>query len=284
MKTQNIEDIIKVEDQIIEISEINKIIKNKDIHDIYRKKYTNTLYSTLMLSLTHESYEEEKAKDLFENIVQHYFSLNKILKRDVGIIVSSIDYLTNILNILDEPKIIEEEKSSTLAEVAVLDELTSLYLRDIFDITLKKDISESIRKNKPLSLMMIDIDDFKKVNDTYGHQKGDEVLTRIGEFLNENVREMDMAVRYGGEELAVIMPDTLLNQSFDISDRLRNDISKLRFYIENTNNEDYFNVTISIGVSQTNDLINTSEKLIATADESLYRAKNNGKNKVESYR
>ncbi|MEA3554125.1 MAG: GGDEF domain-containing protein [Campylobacterota bacterium] len=276
MKTKNIEDIIKVEDDVIEISEINKILDDKDILDMYKKNYTNTLYKTIMLSLTHESYEDEKkAKNTFEDIVKHYHDLNTILKRDIGIVVATLDYLTNIINTLDVPKIIEEGKSETLAEISTIDELTTLYLRDIFDITLKKDIDESNRTSKPLSLIMIDIDDFKKVNDTYGHQKGDEVLKNIGQLLNSNVREMDTAARYGGEELAIIMPDTLLNQAFDISDRIRDKISKLDF--------NGFGVTVSMGISQTNNSINTVEKLVGTADESLYRAKHSGKNKVEKY-
>jgi diguanylate cyclase (GGDEF)-like protein len=230
----------------------------------------------VLSSITNKKYKNNKiSKKLFNNIHKHYNNLNTTLKRDVGIIVASLDYLTNILDNLDEPKIIEEKKSKMLSEMATMDELTELYLRDIFDVILSKEINESKRNDKIVSLMIIDIDDFKKVNDEHGHQKGDEVLKCIGQLLNDNVREMDTAARYGGEELVIIMPNTTLKQAYRIADRIRADISKLEF--------DSFSIKVSIGVSQTDENINSTKKLIKTADEALYEAKNSGKNKVVRY-
>ena len=273
MKKDVLESIVDTDKEVLEISDIVKMFKNKDILKQYEKVYSDDLYNMILSSITNENYENNKfSKVLFNNIFIHYKNLNSILKRDVGIIVASLDYLTNILDDLNEPKIIEEDKSNALSEMATVDELTELYLRDIFNVILCKETNESKRTKRPLSLMMIDIDDFKKVNDTYGHQKGDEVLKKIGQLLNTNVRDMDTAARYGGEELVVIMPNTTINQAYEIADRIREDISKLKF--------ESFSVYVSIGVSQTDENINSAEKVIKAADEALYKAKNSGKNKV----
>lgn len=273
MKTKQVNDIIENEKDVFKISDIEKIVDNEHILKKYEDAYPDTLYKIIISSITHEQYEKnEDAKKIFYKIISHYKKLNTILNRDVGLVVASLDYLTNIANILDEPKIIEEDKSEVLSEMATVDELTELYLRDVFDVVLAKEISEANKNHKKLSLLMIDIDDFKKVNDTYGHQKGDEVLKKIGQLINKNIREMDMAARYGGEELVVIIPNTTIHKAFKIADRMREEISKLKF--------GDFSVTVSIGMSQTNENTRSAMSLIKVADDALYKAKNSGKNKV----
>lgn len=273
MKTQHIQDVIDMQEEVIEVSQIEKMIHDEELFHMYEEKYTNKLYKTLLKSLTHENYtDEEVAKKTFERIINHLHEMNKLLNRDVGIMVATIDYLSNIIQTLDEPKIIEEDKSETLIETSIKDQLTNLYLRDIFDVTIKKQVDESMRTGLPLSLIMLDIDDFKSINDTFGHQQGDKVLERIGTLLNENIREMDMAARYGGEELVLLLPNTKLPEAFSKAQQIREAIQNLKF--------DDFSVTVSVGVSQTNNLINTDTKLIQTADYSMYQAKNNGKNRV----
>lgn len=277
IKTQHIEDIIEIQEEVIEVSIIEKLIYDKELLEMYKKKYSDTLYSLIMKSLTHEQYSsEEKAFDTFNKIIIHLKNLNKILKRDVGISVATLDYLQNISKTLNEPKIIEEDKSDVLLESSTKDELTDLYLRDIFDITIIKAIENSKRNNFSICLTMIDIDDFKKVNDTYGHQKGDLVLKNIGEVLNSSIREMDMVARYGGEELCILMPHTKIEDALKISQRIREKIEDLDF--------DNFKVTVSMGISQTNDEINSAQSLVQTADLSLYKAKTNGKNRIEVYK
>jgi diguanylate cyclase (GGDEF)-like protein len=120
---------------------------------------------------------------------------------------------------------------------------------------------------------MIDIDDFKQVNDQYGHLVGDEVLRSVGHCINGIVREMDLAARYGGEELAIILPNSNIENAYMTGERVRKAIKKLNF--------DGFSVTVSIGVSSTDSkTINTPESVIKKADEALYRAKESGKNKT----
>ena len=89
-----------------------------------------------------------------------------------------------------------------------------------------EEISLTRRKEKPLSLAMVDVDDFKRINDIHGHQSGDKVLSEIGGIINHGIRDMDIAARYGGEELVILMPDTNIETAYDVADRIRGDIEK----------------------------------------------------------
>ena len=267
-----LEDIVEFDDRTLSLADIESIANDEKIRKRYENKHKNCLYSTILLSLTHESFQERESKSLWNKIIAHMKKLNQILGRNVGISVASLDYLTNVKNTLSEPKIIEENKSAFIAGATTKDELTGLYLREVFDVVLKKEIEEANRKNTSLCLLMIDIDDFKKINDQYGHLKGDEVLNKVGTAINDSVREMDLAARYGGEEMAVIIPRADIEQTFNAAQRIRITIEEIEF-------KD-FSVTVSIGLSQTNRHIDTPDKLINAADSALYRAKNKGKNQV----
>lgn len=267
-----LEDIVELDDRTLSLADIESIANDEKIRKRYENKYKDCLYSTILLSLTHESFQEDESKSLWNEIISHMRQLEDILGRSVGLSVASLDYLTNVKNALSEPKIIEENKSTFIAGATTKDELTGLYLREVFDVFLKKEIEEANRKNTSLCLLMIDIDDFKKINDQYGHLKGDEVLKKIGTAINNSVREMDLAARYGGEEMAVIIPRVNIEQTFNAAQRIRKTIEEIQF-------KDFF-VTVSIGLSQTNRLIDTPDKLIHAADLALYKAKNKGKNQV----
>ena len=119
---------------------------------------------------------------------------------------------------------------------------------------------------------MIDIDDFKKVNDEYGHQKGDNVLSDIGETTKRNIRQMDTAARYGGEELVVLMPNTNVDTAYEVAERIRREIEH--------SNIEKIQVTVSIGIAESSKLADTPEKIVHAADEALYQAKKNGKNQI----
>lgn len=228
-------------------------------------------HALLLLSLTNEEFTEDEAEHLWVNIQHHRKSMTQLLKRDVGISVAALDYMTNIKNVMSDPVLIEESKSNDLAEIATNDLLTGLLTRDIFDVIYSKEISITRRNEKLLSLAMIDIDDFKKINDDYGHQAGDKVLSVIGDMINKGIRDMDVAARYGGEELVILMPDTAVETAYDVANRIRGDIEKTIV--------DSITITVSIGVSEF-DHDDESDDLIKKADEALYKAKSSGKNAV----
>ena len=192
---QQIEDIVEVEDSIISMEKIDFLAHNEKAIECYESQYKSCLYSTILRSLTHEKYPEKEAESLWNSIIAHMKQMNLIIGRQIGIAVATMDYLSNIKNELSDPKIIEEGKSKFVASATTKDELTDLYLRDVFDVILKKEVAEANRTNSSLCLLMIDIDEFKVINDTYGHQEGDAVLKKLGSTLNNSVRKMDTVVR-----------------------------------------------------------------------------------------
>jgi diguanylate cyclase (GGDEF)-like protein len=230
-----------------------------------------------MFRLTHEVYAEKKAVGLWYHIVAHRENLKKKLTRDVGMLVSALDYLSNITGEISSPKIIDDSRIEEAAAMAMRDSLTGLYLRGVFEFSLERIIKEHQRYNKPLSLLMIDIDDFKKINDSLGHQTGDDVLRKIGKIIVDRVRKADFPARYGGEELVIVLPETSIDQAMIMADKLREDIYK--YFAEST-----LPITLSIGISSNNvPNITTSAELVQQADKALYVAKKTGKNKIEKY-
>ncbi|WP_404317243.1 GGDEF domain-containing protein [Malaciobacter canalis] len=271
-----VSDTIDIENSQLYICDIERLVSSRQKFKYYYEIYNDELYSLILLTLTHKSFNKKEAKQLCKEILRHKSFLQKRLKRDSGVCLATLDYLSNIKNIIYKPTIMEEKKSDFLTDSSTKDGLTNLYLRDIFDVFLKKEIDLAKRKNTIITLALIDIDDFKKINDNFGHQKGDEVLSKIGEILNDSIRQMDFAARYGGEELSIVMPNTKLEQGYKIANRVRKKIENLKF--------DDFSITVSIGLSQTSDKILDSEKIISCADKALYLAKEKGKNQVVKFK
>ena len=160
-------------------------------------------------------------------------------------------------------------------KLALIDGLTGLYNKDIFLEFLRKECDHSERHGSAFFLSIMDIDDFKAINDTHGHPIGDEVLTQLGLLFKNTIRESDVIARFGGEEFACILRENDLENINAFLDRLRTNIMGNDF-------PNQIRLTISIGLSrydpQSED---TMENLIDRADKSLYRAKRNGKNRVE---
>ena len=162
-------------------------------------------------------------------------------------------------------------------EMAITDQLTGLhnrrYMARHLD-TLMKNASDA----KPISFLIMDIDYFKAVNDTYGHDVGDEVLRDFASRIAANVRGIDLACRYGGEEFVVVMPDTDAGYAYTVAERLRQSIELTPFPISRA--PDKINVTASIGIASSNGNGDDSDKLLHRADQALYRAKREGRNRV----
>ncbi len=159
---------------------------------------------------------------------------------------------------------------------AVTDELTGLANHGRFQDLLGAEVEEVRRYQHSLGLIMLDIDDFKSVNDTYGHQQGDVVLRRVARVLADNSREVDYPARYGGEELAVILPHTDLEGAYVIAERIRTSIEALR--IPRMDGGGMLQVTASLGVAASSE--GEKNALIAEADAALYQAKRQGKNQT----
>lgn len=160
--------------------------------------------------------------------------------------------------------------------MAIKDPLTNCYNRYYFSMHLKNIIRECLAKNKKLSLMMIDVDYFKKINDNFGHHIGDECLKQIQKRIGENIRAVDLLARFGGEEFVVLLPDTEIKEAKVIAERIRSTIAEKPFDLSDSHK---VNQTVSIGVAQMS-YSESANQFIENADKCLYKAKNSGRNKV----
>lgn len=177
-------------------------------------------------------------------------------------------------------KVLENESGKLRQQVlesnnkAMLDQLTQLPNRMAYDERMQQEFARWKRYNNTLLIMVWDIDYFKKVNDTYGHQAGDKVLKVVADLLRKNLRETDFVARFGGEEFVGLMPETTLGGGFKIAEKIRASIEKLEFHYRGSN----VKVTISCGISlfMEND---TPENAFSRADKALYKAKDDGRNR-----
>ncbi len=164
--------------------------------------------------------------------------------------------------------------------MALTDPLTRLANRRQFEIVLGREISRTLNYDRPLSLIMLDIDFFKKVNDTWGHLAGDVILQKMGAMIKENFRATDMSARYGGEEFAIVLPEVGLKEATQTAENFRKYIETTKFDVEGN----VINITISLGVATFEICTGWEDpktKLVDAADQALYRAKQQGRNRVE---
>ena len=164
-------------------------------------------------------------------------------------------------------------------KLATTDGLTELYNHRYFQDMMKQQIEQSKRYNSKFSLIMIDIDYFKQFNDKYGHQAGDAVLKQVAQILKRNTRISDYVCRYGGEEMAIILPNTGFDETLNNAERIRKAVEETPFKLSLTQEGQ---VTISLGVSSYNGEEETAQDIIKRADNALYKAKENGRNQVAS--
>ncbi len=162
--------------------------------------------------------------------------------------------------------------------MALTDALTGLYNNRYFMQVFPHELVRARRYMKPLSIIMIDVDNFKKLNDTFGHPKGDQVLASLGNVLSGSLRAADFSFRYGGEEFAVILPETRLDGAFMVAENLREKIAKGVTPMMGRNSG--HSVTVSLGVAGYPSDGTTTEQLLAHADACLYKAKRQGKDRV----
>lgn len=163
-----------------------------------------------------------------------------------------------------------------LEQLAMTDELTQLANRRAFFNRADEELRRSSRYKHPLSFMMIDIDHFKNINDTYGHDAGDEALSSVAKMLTNNIRDIDFLARFGGEEFVVMMPETNLTSAVELAERLRLSVESTPCLIKEIETR----FTVSIGVASMHEDIQDINLLIKDADTAMYKAKEQGRNRV----
>jgi diguanylate cyclase len=226
----------------------------------------------------------ESAGDEIENTKSDH-DLSKVVGRLLSETRSAVDRTRAVEDQLSQAsgEIQQLRKELETAQTeANVDALTGLANRKNFDSMLARGTEEAKKDNHPLSLLVLDVDHFKKFNDTYGHQVGDQVLKLLGAVLKNNVKGQDTAARYGGEEFAVILPNTSLDNALKVAETIRVQVAG-KSVVQRNSGEKLGQITISIGVAQ---YVRGEpmEQVIHRADQALYCAKGTGRNRVVSER
>ena len=241
----------------------------------------------LRLCSSIRSFEETRLTPILA-VVRHGDTRKLVRALDIGV----NDYVTRpvdrneltarVTTQLRRKRYVDQLRSSfqVSLEMAVTDQLTGLYNRRYLASHLSAMFDRAYWTGRPLSVMVLDIDHFKNVNDTHGHDVGDKVLKEFAERIANSVRGIDLACRYGGEEFLIAMTDTDLAFASVVAERLRHEIANAKFNLNAGRDE--LNVTVSIGLSSTENgpEEDSAQKLIKRADEALYEAKSAGRNRV----
>jgi diguanylate cyclase (GGDEF)-like protein len=278
MKT--VVDPVSFRQSLLQLLEADPRDEEHLIQEFEKKKEAGyPLYSSILYILTHLSFTEAEGQRHWKRIRAHRARLRTKLGRDLGLRVALLDYFVNLNRELKNPKVIEISIYERTARSAITDGLTGLYNHGYFVLGLRREVQRARRQGLKLSVVMLDLDDFKKLNDTRGHLEGDRVLMKAASLVTESLREIDIAARYGGEEFALILPDTPRTGAFVVADRIR-----LRIHEHFKRKRGSFPVTVSGGVATFPEDGTEPDDLVKRADEGLYRSKAEGKNRIAPVR
>ncbi|MFZ3053869.1 MAG: diguanylate cyclase [Sulfuricurvum sp.] len=205
---------------------------------------------------------------------------DSIEEEEYGLSLGAVDYITkpihpSIVKARVKTHITLKRQYDLLKTMAVRDQLTGLYNRHYLVDMMAAKVSEAKRHEQPLCVIMVDIDHFKEINDSFGHLEGDKVLQKIAQILKNEARREDVVARFGGEEMVIILNNCSLPEASLKAEKLR---KKIEF-----SEPEGIAISASFGIVQMNEVNNTCEKLFKCADDALYKAKELGRNRVEVY-
>ncbi len=239
------------------------------------------IYRHLLFVLTHLDFSGRKAKTHWKNLLSDWEELARKAAATIDLRVVALHYFLQVQKQLKNPTVVEIKFLQETKGSAVLDELTRTYNYRYFQDRIAQEIKAVHRYGRGLSLIMIDIDDFKKFNDRNGHLAGNVALKKIAQVFKRCVRAVDVVCRYGGEEFAIILPETLRKGALAAAEKIRMKVEKAP--IPGKETKPRKTVTVSLGVAAVPTDASNAEELIERADAALYRAKASGKNRVESF-
>lgn len=277
------EQLLKVKERIIKLVsqvEMDSEVFLENLRNLEEQHHVQ-VYALVLLILAHLNFNEIEAKNHVIKILNHRKEMQKKLKRDIGLKVSALDYFLNIEKKLDNPKVIELSVYEKTEKSALTDWLTGLHNQRFFRIYLQKELQRAKRYKFPLSLLFLDIDDFKDINDQYGHLFGDVVLKEAAKIIHKNVRDSDVAFRYGGEEFAVILPETTRMGTYIVAERIRKGVEGWFQRVDIVGKR--LRLTISGGISLFPDDALSFTEIVEKADKALYSSKAGGKNRISIF-
>lgn len=235
------------------------------------------------ICIIHDVSAEKEAEQRREELIEELMEV-KELQEDNAAQLATLLHQLDEKNYALEQEIAErknaqrklKESEARFKFMSITDQLTGLYNRRHMLDVAEKEIFKSRKTGQPLSILLMDVDDFKMFNDTYGHAAGDEVLEYIGTIIRETIRSGDKAFRYGGEEFMVILPETCGQEAIKVAEKIRVAFANYKYHPQDGTP---VNKTVSIGVAEfTND--ESLEKVIKRADDNMYRCKIKGKNRI----
>jgi diguanylate cyclase len=230
------------------------------IIDNVKKEISNASQNISESLIAQENLNLEDASNAYEEI-EKLKKINLSLKMNLEKAMRNID--------------LERESLEKVKVKVYRDSLTGLYLREYLQVKLKENLYYMERYGRIFSLFMIDVDDFKDINDKFGHQIGDNVLWQIGNLIKKNIRSSDIPVRYGGDEFVILMPETDINSAKKVAEKFTDKMSKVIF----KKKDEEFKVTFSIGLTCVRK-DDTLDSIMERVDAALYSSKRSGKNSI----
>ena len=237
-------------------------------------------YSVIIQTLTSLDLEPGEAEKCWFEIVAHREKISNTLGRKISLLTTISDYFGSFDKSLKNHKIVEISAYEKIIKDSTHDDLTGLFNKAYMQDALSQHISLAKRHNTDLSILFLDIDNFKEINDTFGHHAGDIVLKNIAHTISQEMRASDIISRFGGDEFVILMPNTYKINALLISERLRNTIQQKSITIKGTTHR----ITISGGVAGFPVDARKVEDLLNLADSALYRAKGAGKNSISLFK
>jgi diguanylate cyclase (GGDEF)-like protein len=250
----------------------------KELHYLISQQ-GKEVYTYIFQILTNLDLPPAEAAHHWEQIIAHSKDLSTAMGREVNLRTAVCDYFCSVNKSLHNPKIIEIHLFEKTARSSTFDALTGLLNRSAFDEMLSREISRAKRHDSNLTLLFLDLDDFKRINDTLGHMAGDEVLRKVAKMIMLEKRAEDFGARYGGEEITILLPQTCKADGWLIGERIRQRLEEAEIHYEGQN----IKATLSGGLASFPIDASDGLSLLKNADKAMYRAKSFGKNNISFY-
>jgi len=244
--------------------------------DDIAQKHGREAYPIILHILTHLDLEFRAAEISWKEIIALYKEMNLALGRKISLRTAICDYFCSVHKSLRNPKVVEIHVFEKTLKNSKYDGLTNLLNRQALDEVLNNELNRARRHKLDLSIIFFDLDNFKRVNDTYGHQAGDEALRRVAAAILQEKRLEDIAGRYGGEEMVLVLPETSKENSRIIGERIRAAIENMTIEWDGL----AIRFTLSGGIASFPSDAENVDLLVHKADEAVLKAKDTGKNRI----